>query len=457
VYDCCRYSAVIDPGQSSVRTTVSTNSEKPVLADLTGHYTEGVQSFDFRRFWHSLIDGIWIVAICVLAGLFLALGYLARTPKLYQGHTVLEVEFQEPSFLPSDDSATRTRSMFLASQEALRTIEQNLTNQTLLCRVVRSEGLAADAGRALLGQNVVAEKSSSHAPLAGTPEAGAQPQSTASVTTFTPLEEALGRAMVGMVKPAIRRGTRLIDLYLSHPDPVMAQRLAEAVGREYIRNSIERRASMSEEALRYLLEEEERLKKNLQRSEAAVADYKANNPDALQLGGGTAATGSQQGSGAGGGGPRGGLVEDKLQDLNSKLTAAKADRIRLEGELDQIRQSGDNIEALLQVPSISASGMVTEARRTVTQIEAAITTYALRYKDKHPRMIAVKASLAEAKEKLRQAVLAQPAILRNAIEQTKATESRSTAQLLVTRSWRGKPKLIAHCTRACFAKSKKPA
>ncbi|PYK25555.1 MAG: hypothetical protein DME59_10235 [Verrucomicrobia bacterium] len=424
VYGCSRYSAVIDPAQSSIGTTVSTNSEKPVLSDLTGHYAEGLHRFDFRRFWHSLLERIWIVAICVLAGLFLALGYLARTPKLYQGHTVLEVEFQEPSFLPTDDSTTRMRSMFLASQEALRTIEQNLINQTLLSRVVRSEGLAADDGRALLGQGVVPDKRSSTTQRSEkTPEPGAKNQSTSGVTTFSPLEEGLGRAMAGMVRPAIRRGTRLIDLYVTHPDPVMAQRLAEAVGREYIRNSIERRASLSEEALRYLLEEEERLKRNLQRSEAAVADYKAKNPDALQLGGGTAATGSQQGSGAGSGGPRGGLVEDKLQDLNNKLTGTKADRIRLEGELEQIHQSGDNIDVLLQVPSISAAPMVTEARRTVTQIEAAITTYALRYKDKHPKMIAVKASLADAKEKLRQAVLAQPAILRNAIEQTKATEA----------------------------------
>jgi len=414
---------VIDPAQSSIGTTVSTNSEKPVLSDLTGHYAEGLHRFDFRRFWHSLLERIWIVAICVLAGLFLALGYLARTPKLYQGHTVLEVEFQEPSFLPTDDSTTRMRSMFLASQEALRTIEQYLTNQTLLSRVVRSEGLAADGGRALLGQSVVTDTKSSPAQRTETPQSDTKQQSTAGVTTFTPLEEGLGRAMAGMVRPTIRRGTRLIDLYVTHPDPVMAQRLAEAVGREYIRNSIERRASLSEEALRYLLEEEERLKRNLQGSEAAVADYKAKNPDALQLGGGTAATGSQQGSGAGSGGPRGGLVEDKLQDLNNKLTGAKADQIRLEGELEQIHQSGDNIDALLQVPSISAAPMVTEARRTVTQIEAAITTYALRYKDKHPKMIAVKASLADAKEKLRQAVLAQPAILRNAIEQTKATEA----------------------------------
>jgi polysaccharide biosynthesis transport protein len=393
------------------------------MADLTGHYAEGLQRFDIRRFWHSFVERIWIVAICVLAGFFLALGYLARTPKLYQGHTVLEVEFQEPSFLPTDDSTTRMRSMFLASQEALRTIEQNLTNQTLLSRVVRSEGLAADGGRALLGQTAVIAKKSSAPQRSETPQTATKTQSATGGTTFTPLEEGLGRAMSVMVRPVIRRGTRLIDLYVTHPDPLMAQRLAEAVGREYIRNSIERRASMSEDALRYLLEEEERLKTNLQKSEAAVADYKARNPDALQLGGGTAATGSQTGSGAGSGGPRGGLVEDKLQDLNSKLTALKADRIRLEGELEQIQQSRDNIDALLQVPSISASAMVNEARRTVTQIEAAITTYALRYKDKHPKMIAIKASLADAKDKLREAVLAQPAILRNAIEQTKATEA----------------------------------
>ena len=110
--------------------------------------------------------------------------------------------------------------------------------------------------------------------------------------------------------------------------------------------------------------------------------------------------------------------------------------------------------------------MVTEARRTVTQIEAAITTYALRYKDKHPKMIAAKASLADAKEKLRQAVLAQPAILRNAIEQTKATEaslqkhcktnkgsqSPSIGQLSGGRSWRGKPKPIVRFTKVFFVK-----
>jgi tyrosine-protein kinase Etk/Wzc len=98
------------------------------------------------------------------------------------------------------------------------------------------------------------------------------------------MEDALGGALASMVKPVIRRGTRLIDLYVINRDPAMAQRLAEAIGREYIRMSIERRANFSQESLRYLMEEEERLKTNLQRSEAAVAEYKAKTPDALQLG-----------------------------------------------------------------------------------------------------------------------------------------------------------------------------
>ena len=58
---------------------------------------------------------------------------------------------------------------------------------------------------------------------------------------------------------------------MTNRDPAMAQRLSEAVGREYIRNSIERRATTTNETLRFLLEEEERLKANLQKSEASVS------------------------------------------------------------------------------------------------------------------------------------------------------------------------------------------
>jgi succinoglycan biosynthesis transport protein ExoP len=282
--------------------------------------------------------------------------------------------------------------------------------------------LADDGGAALLGSSIRTDSAKSKS-TPSQPQASAKPQpNLVEGMTFTPMEEALAGALSGMVKANIRRGTRLIDLFVTNHDPVMAQRLAEAVGREYIRNSIERRAAFSQETLRYLVEEEERLKINLQKSESAVAEYKAQTPDALQLGGGTTSTGSQAGSGAGAGGTRGGMVEDKLQDLNNKSTAAKTERLRLEGELRQIEQAGDNIDNLITIPSISAAALVNETRRSVAQIEAEIATLSLRYKEKHPKMMSARAALREAKDSLRRAVMGQPPILRNAIEQAKATE-----------------------------------
>ncbi len=372
--------------------------------------------FDFRQFWHSILEKLWVVVLCVVAGLFLSLGYLARTPKLYQSHAVLEVDFQEPTMVSGDDgSSSRPRSMFLASQEALRTIEQNLTNRNLMARVIRAEGLADDGGRALLGKSVTDEKVAP-APSASPPGS----LSELPERNFTPLEEGLGGALSTMVKPVIRRGTRLIDLYVTNRDPALAQRLAQAIGREYIRMSIERRANFSQESLRYMMEEEERLKANLQRSEAAVADYKARTPDALQLGGGAAATGGGQGTGAGG--TRGGLVEDKLQELSSRVTAAKSDRARLESELHQIDQIGENVDALLAIPSIAAAPTVVDRRRDVAQLEATVASLAQRYKSKHPKMMAANAALAEAREALKRAVLAQPAVLRNVLAQASAAE-----------------------------------
>ena len=382
---------------------------------------EPQRGFNLRQFWHALIERVWIVVLCLLAGLFVGLGYLGHTPKAYQSHSVLEVDFQEPTVVAATlDASARTRSMFLASQEALRTIEQNLINRSLMARVIRAENLAEDGGRALLGAS---DQKPRPTPASGSLPSTSTETNIVTGMTFTPLEEALGGALVPMVRPVIRRGTRLIDLYVTNRDPVMAHRLAEAVGREYIRNSIERRSSFSQETLRYLLEEEERLKTNLQRSEAAVAEYKAKTPDALQLGGGAAATGSQTGAGAGAGGTRGGLVEDRLQELSTKLAAAKSERLRLEGELNQIEEARDNVDSLLAVPSIAAAPMVNERRRDLGQTEAVLATLAQRYKEKHPKMIAARAALRETQEALKRTVLAQPALLRNAIEQAKNSEN----------------------------------
>jgi capsular exopolysaccharide synthesis family protein len=358
--------------------------------------------------------------------LLLAAVYLIRTPKLYRSHLGLEVEFQDASGVTGDEVSARMRSAFLASQETLRTIEQSLTSATLLARVIRAEGFADDGGKALLGHSILAD-SEGRPPREPSPAArqAATPGSTAAAQAFTPIEQALAAELSLRVKTQIRRGTRLIDVFVTNRDPLVAQRLAEAIGREYVRSAVERRSGSSDETLRYLMEEEERLKRNLQKSEAAVAEYKAKTPDALQLGGGAASTGSQTAAGTA---TRGGLVEDKLQELSTRLNTVRAERMRLEREVQQVEAAGSDIDTLLAVPGVANAPAVTERRRELAQVQAAVGTLAQRYKDKHPKMMGARAALAEAQRSLQQAVLSQPAVLANGLDQARsAEESAQTA------------------------------
>src|SRR5215469_887280 len=84
---------VINPSSAGTGTTAAPDTTRATFPHFPGDYAEPKRRFDFRHFWHSLLEKIWIVVLCVVAGFFLALGYLARTLKLYQGHIVLEVEF----------------------------------------------------------------------------------------------------------------------------------------------------------------------------------------------------------------------------------------------------------------------------------------------------------------------------------------------------------------------------
>ena len=366
-----------------------------------------------QRAWQLIRERLWILVACVVGALMVATGYLVRAPKLYQSRLVLQLELAEPMAVAGDEGASRMRAAFNASAESLRTLEQSLTSRSLLARVVRAEGLAADGGRALMGRSIGTAESRK-------PAQAAKDRVAASPAPLSPLEEALGAALGTMVETSIRRGTRLIDLYVTHRDPRMAQRLADAIAREHLQSSVERRASSTNENLRFLMEEEERLKLQLRKSEVAVAEYKANTPDALQLGGGTAATGSE--SGAGSSVSRGGIVEARLQELNNRLSTARAERMRVERELAQIDAAQEQIESLLSIPTIAAAPAVNDRRREVAQLEATVATLSERYKEKHPKMGAARAALAEAQRGLRETVLTQPGVLRNMLEQARAAE-----------------------------------
>src|SRR4051812_33835409 len=91
-------------------------------------------TFDYRHFFHFALAKSWVIILTLIAGLLIAISYVARTPKVYQSKLVLEVDAMAQQIVNVPD----VRPQNLAALDQLRTIEQNLNNRTLMQRVVRA-------------------------------------------------------------------------------------------------------------------------------------------------------------------------------------------------------------------------------------------------------------------------------------------------------------------------------
>jgi succinoglycan biosynthesis transport protein ExoP len=326
--------------------------------------------FDYRHFLHYLIEKFWIVVLCLLAGTFLGIGYLHQTPKLYQSRLVLEVDVQQQRIAPVEG----VQAGNFQSLEQLRTIEQNLRNRTLMDRIVRATDLVHN--RDFLP-----------------PTEDGKPYS----------ESTLASVLTNMVNPVVRRGTRLIDVFVTHTDPKVAQMLADSVGREYILESIKKRTDTAGMAYDFLRREAEVFKEKLKVSENELQAYRE-------------AKGSVSLD------ERENIVTSKLKDLSTRVTQLKADRLRLQADVDQIEKFSTNPDRLMTIPSIANHPTVVEIRNQITNVNAGIANLAQRYKDKHPKMIQARSQLEEIRKNLREAVLRLPPLLKSEYENSIATE-----------------------------------
>ena len=317
--------------------------------------------FDYRMFLHQLLAKSWILVLCLVVGLILGFTYLYRTAKLYQSRLTLEVDMQEQRIAPVEGINPQN----LASLDQLRTIEQNLRNRSLMDEVVRADDLM-------------------HNPNFLPPSEDGRP--------YAP--ETLAGVLTNMVNPVIRRGTRLIDVFVVHTDPKVAQSVANSVGREYIRQSIRKRTGGARVALDFLKEQAEGLRAKVAQDEQKLQTYRETQ--------GTTSLDQNEN-----------IVSAKLKELNSRVTQAKGDRMRIEGDFEKIERFKDDPAQLLTIPSIANHPTVVEIRNQITTLNATIANLAQRYKDKHPRMIQARSQLAELNRAQREAVLRLPPLLKS--------------------------------------------
>jgi capsular exopolysaccharide synthesis family protein len=88
-----------------------------------------------------------------------------------------------------------------------------------------------------------------------------------------PPPASLAGAISSWTKISVRRGTRLLDVTISHPDPGVAKTLADTISIEYQAELTGARSSGRNSSLQILMEESESARKRLQTAQNAMANY----------------------------------------------------------------------------------------------------------------------------------------------------------------------------------------
>lgn len=231
----------------------------PNEPDVFGSKTVG--SAGAKRLLLNLLSRwYWIVLGMVLGGAA-SLYYLSKAPKEYAASCTLLMKEQTASVLGKD----QTDEINMRSTEGMNTIAERLKRQVLLERVASREDV-----RAL--PNIMPAKVLWLPPflakwLGNDTEAAAP----ASAATVPPA--ALAGAIGSWMSISVRRGTRLLDVSVTHPTPEVVKVVADAICLEYISEISGNKSSGRTGTIQVLADKSEESRQSLQSAQKAFSAY----------------------------------------------------------------------------------------------------------------------------------------------------------------------------------------
>lgn len=275
-----------------------------------------------RRGWLVLLG----IALAVAAMWF----YLKSSPKIYVASGSVEVSSHAPRVLNIEGLSSDDQK----DLEQLRTIERNMASSSLLQRVVKENDLA---------------NAPDFAP-AGTSEQG------------------LISILARRVTVALDRGTRVVVLSVEDTDPARAKRLVESLVAEYDLWNKERRARLARLANEGLATEEAKLRADMEAAGATLQQFREEHPvpglDEKDLAG---------------------LGSSQLGNLNTQLSQAKSERLRLEAEYEAFKKfDPEDPDSLVGIGRSTQADEVLSHIRALQAKELEFVKLQERYGPKHP-------------------------------------------------------------------------
>jgi polysaccharide biosynthesis transport protein len=212
------------------------------------------QLIEVLRRWY------WIVLFAIL-GYAGAHYYLSKATRQYTANTTLLIK----QYVPGIITASETGPLDPGTVEGMNTIAEQIRSIDLLELVARRQDIRDLKGLRTKPvdwiPSIVREKLNLPAPV------------DTSATDPAPEPAQLGGMIASWTRVSIRRGTRLMDISVTHPVPEVASKIADAIAREYLADNDSELSRERARKIVILEEQKTKARNDLQASNGALATY----------------------------------------------------------------------------------------------------------------------------------------------------------------------------------------
>ncbi len=202
--------------------------------------------------------------------------------------------------------------------------------------------------------------------------------------------------------------TRLVTIGFRSADPVLAAQVANAVARAYVRWNTEFKSSTTGEASDWLKQQVEEQRKLVHASEAALQSYKRDK-DAEALG------------------ERQNVVVQKLAEVQSAATRARAETIEKQTQYEQLSAMQSKHDALDTFPAIASNQFIHSIKDELAGLQQQLAQASEQLGERHPDIIKLRTAVDATDQKLRTEISKLSAAIGNEYAAARARENALTA------------------------------
>ena len=336
--------------------------------------------FHLGEYWNTIRPHLWLV-LCILiaAELLTALVVFNMTP-LYTAESSILMERQAPELLEAKNPQAAASDPDIAS--FYKTQYEILQSRTLAAAVIRD--LALDKDPLFTGAGAPPSLTSILFRPVGWlfPSSQPSPADTTGRVELFGISPRLINTYLSMLK--IRPGyeTRLATIAFTSPDAVLSAKVTNAHVQAFIRQGYERHAESNQEAQHFLQSQLVELEKRIEKSEAALNDYRrARGIVAFSLD------------------DKDAMVSDRITALNKGLVDAEETRIALQADVETIK--GNEYDSL---PAVVSNNLIQNLKVQAAQLEGRYANLANEATLNYPPLAQLHAQLRRVQQREKQEI-----------------------------------------------------